>query len=481
MSASPATKVLVCDDDRAVRGALNVNLGKAGYAVTLCDSAEEALERLRTEPFDVLLTDVKMPGMSGMTLLGEVRVHWPDTRVVVMTGFGSVSDAVSAMKEGAADYLIKPIGRDELLLLLERALENRALVREVQQLRREVDAKYGFSNLVGLTPVMHEVYEQVDAVADSNTLVLINGETGTGKELIAHAIHYRSRRAQAPLVVVNCGALPESLLESELFGHEKGAFTGAMRTHQGKFEQADGGTLFLDEIGEIPATVQVRLLRVLEGGSFTRVGGERALKVDVRVVAATNRDLRAEVKSGSFRADLFYRLNVFPIRLPPLRDRLDDIPLLARHFLQKFAERHGRQPPLLSDEAIEQLKSWRWPGNVRELEHLMERTLLLSGGGGEIRAIRLPEDAYVAPDAADDSAGSEGAGGPGSGAPGLEEIDAGGLPSLLDRWERALIVSALESEGGVQARAARRLGISRSNLNYRIGRLGITLQDVKFA
>ncbi len=479
MPPPPATKVLVTDDDRAVRSALNVNLSKAGYAVTLSDNAEEALERLHNEPFDVLLTDVKMPGRSGMDLLAEVRLHWPDTRVVVMTGHGSVADAVEAMKAGAADYLIKPIARDELLLLLERALENRALAREVQQLRREVDAKYGFANLVGATAVMQEVYEQVQAVADSNTLVLIQGETGTGKELIAHAIHYRSRRASAPLVVVNCGALPENLLESELFGHEKGAFTGAVRTHQGKFEQADGGTLFLDEIGEIPPAVQVRLLRVLEGGAFTRVGGERAVKVDVRVVAATNRDLRSEVRGGTFRPDLFYRLNVFPIRLPSLRERLDDVPLLAQHFLQRFSERHGRPAPTLSAEAAATLKSWRWPGNVRELEHLMERTLILSGGG-EIRAIRLPDDAYATVDPPDDSSGTSGREAA-DGSTDLDQIDAGGLPALLDRWERALIVAALETEGGVQARAARRLGISRSNLNYRIGRLGITLQDVKFA
>lgn len=466
-------RVLVCDDDRAVRAALNVNLSKAGYAVTLCDSAEEALERLANEPFEVLLSDVKMPGKSGIELLTEVATHWPEMKVVLMTGAARVEDAVIAMKLGAVDYVNKPIERDALLLILRLALESRRLEKEVTQLRREVADRYGFEGLIGATSVMHEVYEQVSAVADSSTLVLITGETGTGKELIAHAIHYRSRRARAPLVVVNCGALPENLLESELFGHEKGAFTGAVRTHQGKFEQADGGTLFLDEIGEIPPAVQVRLLRVLEGGSFTRVGGERAVKVDVRVVAATNRDLKAEVKAGSFRADLFYRLNVFPLRLPPLRNRGDDVPLLAEHFLAKFSERHGRPVPRLGPEAIATLKAYRWPGNVRELEHLMERTLLLSGGG-DIRAIRLPdEDAAPAmPPAAPEQSG---------GRPSISDIDAGGIPALLDRVERQLIIDALEQEGGVQARAARLLGISRSNLNYRIGRLGITLADIKFS
>jgi len=468
-------RVLVCDDDRSVRAALSVNLAKGGYDVVVVERALDALERLRAEPFDLVITDVKMPGMSGLELLGEVKTYWPEVRVIVMTGYGNAPDAVRAMQAGAATYLQKPIERDELLLVIERTLANRALAREVQRLRREVDQRYGLEGIVGASPAMQDVYEQVGAVADSSTLVLIHGETGTGKELIAHAIHYRSPRKHNPLVVVNCGALPESLLESELFGHEKGAFTGALRTHPGKFEQADGGTLFLDEIGEVPAPVQVRLLRVLEGGAFTRVGGERAVKVDVRVVAATNRDLRAEVKAGSFRADLFYRLNVFPLHLPPLRERVDDIQPLAEHFLRKFAERHRKPLPRLAPTTVDELRQYRWPGNVRELEHLMERTLLLSGGG-EIRAIRLPDDAPPQePDAA-----SSGASLPGTGAPTLADIDAAGLPGLLDRLERQLIVAALEVEAGVQARAARRLGISRSNLNYRIQRLGITLQDIRF-
>ena len=266
---SPRARVLVADDDRAVRTALQVNLGKAGYDVTLVADAEQALEALRSSPFDVLLTDVKMPGLGGMELLAEARTHWPDVRVVVMTGFGSVRDAVAAMQAGAADYIIKPIERDELLLLLDRALATRAMQRELQQLRKEVEDRYGFSDMVGISGPMREVYAEVAAVADSSALVLIQGETGTGKELIAHAIHYRSRRASAPFVAVNCGALPENLLESELFGHERGAFTGAVRQHPGKFEQASGGTLFLDEIGEIPPPVQVRLLRVLENGAVT--------------------------------------------------------------------------------------------------------------------------------------------------------------------------------------------------------------------
>ena len=453
------------DDDRAVRTALSVNLRKAECEVSLASSVAEALQLLRESPFDVLLTDVNMPEGSGMRLLDEVRQHWPDTRVVVMTGFGSVKDAVTAMKAGASDYIIKPVERDELLLLLGRALATRALQRELTQLRQEVTEKYGFANMIGISRPMRDVYGQIEAVADSNALVLINGETGTGKELIAHAIHYRSRRAHGPMVAVNCGALPETLLESELFGHERGSFTGATRQHQGKFEQADGGSLFLDEIGEIPPSVQVRLLRVLEGGVFTRVGGEIPVKVDVRVICATNRDLRKEVQTGTFRADLYYRLNVFNIKIPPLRERRDDIPLLVAHFCKKFAERHGRREPTLSAAAMRELQAHAWPGNIRELEHFMERTVLLAAGG-DVAIVHLPDSDIV-----------ERPGGVGIR---IADIGAGGLPFALDQVERRLIIDALQESGGVQAHAARSLGISRSNLNYRIGRLNIRMQDITF-
>ena len=460
-----SARVLVVDDDRAVRTALSVNLRKAECEVSLASSVSEALQLLRESPFDVLLTDVNMPDGSGMSLLEEVRLHWPDTRVVVMTGFGSVKDAVTAMKAGASDYIIKPVERDELLLLLGRALASRALQRELTQLRLEVTEKYGFANMIGISRPMRDVYAQIEAVADSNALVLINGETGTGKELIAHAIHYRSRRAQGPMIAVNCGALPETLLESELFGHERGSFTGATRQHQGKFEQADGGSLFLDEIAEIPASVQVRLLRVLEGGVFTRVGGEAPVKVDVRVICATNRDLRKEVQAGTFRADLYYRLNVFNIKLPPLRERRDDIPLLVAHFCKKFADRHGRREPGISPSAMRELQAHAWPGNIRELEHFMERTVLLAAGG-EVATVHLPDSELVER--------------PGGVGVTIADIGPGGLPSALDQVERRLIIDALQESGGVQAHAARTLGISRSNLNYRIGRLNIRMQDITF-
>ena len=492
-------RVLVVDDDRAVRTALDVNLRRAGYHVTLATSGEEALDLLHAQSYDALLTDVRMGGMSGVDLLGHVRVHWPDTRVLLMTGVASVEDAVAAMKGGAADYLIKPISRDALLVLLTRALDARAMQRELAQLRRDVDARYGFEDLVGISPVMRAVYERVGAVADSTARVLVQGETGTGKELIARALHYRSRRARAPLVAVNCGALPENLLESELFGHERGAFTGAVRTHAGKFEQADGGTLFLDEIGEIPPSVQVRLLRVLEDGEVTRVGGTQPVRVDVRVVAATNRDLAAEVRAGRFRADLYYRLDVVGVRLPPLRERLEDLPLLVEHFARRHAARHGRPTPRFGADALRSLGAHDWPGNVRELEHLVERTVLFAGGG-EVAAIEVAAGEPAArPDAGPGTVvsgvGVTGGTPPRLAAPvpsqppshhdersslDLDAIAAMGLPAASEAWERRVIVAALQEAGGVQARAARRLGVSRSNLNQRVQRLGIVLRAVSY-
>ncbi len=451
---SATVRVLVVDDDRAVRSALRVNLRKAGMDVTLAESAESALEMLAERPVDVVLTDVRMRGMGGIELLQAMRPRWPDVQVVVMTGYGNVEDAVSAMKAGAADYIIKPISKAELLVILERAVESRALLAEVVALRREVEAQWGHENIVGTSAPMKQVQDLVHAVADTMALVLLQGETGTGKELIARAIHQVSDRAKAPFVRINCAALPDTLLESELFGHERGAFTGAVRTHKGRFEQADGGTLFLDEIGDISPAMQVKLLHVLENNEFQRLGGRETIRADVRIVVATNRNLRARVAEGKFRKDLFYRLEVFRIRLPPLRERREDIPALAQHFLARYATRNNRAVDSLSPQVMASLTAHRWPGNVRELEHVIERATILAKGT-EITEVVLPDA-------------------PANGrAPHVSQFGGQTITEALAHFERALVLSALQEVGGVQAAAARALGISRSNMHYRLKKLGI--------
>lgn len=469
MSAPP--RILVVDDDRAVRTALHVNLTKAGMQVTLASDPAEALLSLESDVHDLMLTDVRMPGMTGIDLLEKVHATWPELSIVVMTGFGTVDDAVRAMRSGASDYLIKPVGKDELLIVLERALERRALRAEVALLRQEVTDRYGFEQLVGTSEPIQEVLRQVSAVADTNATVLLEGPTGTGKELLAHALHQRSRRREAAFVRIHCAAIPETLLESELFGHERGAFTGAVRQHLGRFEQADGGTLLLDEIGEIPPPVQVKLLRVLENGEFQRVGGTGTIRVDVRVIAATNRHLRDEVRAGRFREDLYYRLNVVRVRVPSLAERVEDIPLLAEHFVRQVCARNDRPPLRLSSTAIRQLQSYGWPGNARELLHLIERTVLLCADD-QIRSVELPDE--LESDYPDDPTTTASLPAP------HQPDEALSLPDALAMHERALIITALEAEDGVQARAAKRLGISRSNLHYRIQKLGITLQGVRY-
>ena len=457
-------RVLVVDDERAVRMALNVNLTKHGLLVTLAENPEQAKEHLKHSEFDVMLTDVRMPGGTGIELLSHVRAAYPELEVIIMTGYGSVTDAVDAMKVGAFDYIIKPIEKNELLVVLDKALNSGALRAEVRELRRQVGEKFGFEKLIGITPVMRKLYEDIAAIAESDATVLIQGPTGTGKELLSQALHHRSRRSGAPFVRVNCGAIPATLIESELFGHERGSFTGAIRQHIGKFEQADGGTLLLDEIGEIDQQMQVKLLRILENGEFSRVGGSTVQTVDVRVIAATNRDLRREVQEGRFREDLFYRLNVLHLRVPPLRDRRDDIPLLADFFLKKYSKKEGINRPSISQAALHQLMTHSWPGNVRELEHAIERALILSSSD-TIESFSLQEDSQ------------EGS------FPEKPALPTGPQPlrASLTKLERTLIIQALVDAKGIQAKAARALEISKSNLNYRMKKLGITMDHIQYS
>ena len=460
-------RILVVDDDRAVRTVLQVHLSKAGHEVTVVDRAVEAMTKLHAQPYDIVLTDVKMPGHSGLELLDRVRRSWPDVQVVVMTGFGSVSDAVKAMKAGAFDYLIKPIEKEQLKVVIDRALEQRTLRAELVQLRKDVQSRFGFDNIIGATPIMLALYDDIAAVADATAPVLLQGPTGTGKELLAHVLHYRSRRATGPFVRVNCTALPASLLESELFGHEQGAFTGAIRQHRGKFEQADGGTLFLDEIGEIDLGMQAKLLRVLESGEFQRVGGHQTLHVDVRVVTATNRNLAEEVAAGRFREDLYYRLNVITLTVPPLRERADDIPLLVDHFVRAASAKESREPPAVAQRTMDALRAYPWPGNVRQLEHVVERAVIMHKGGDFID-IPLPDDGASAPQTSTPAA-----------LPALPDPTVG-LVGALAAYERTMIIAALRACDGVQARAAKLLDLSKSNLNYRIKKLDIQLRDLDY-
>jgi two-component system NtrC family response regulator len=423
-------------------------LAEAGYAAVTAASAAEGLAIFQSQRPDLVLTDIKMPKKDGITLLGEFKTIDASVPVIILTAFGTVETAVEAMKRGAADYLTKPISRDELLMTIAKTLKMSQLERENESLRDSLNDRFRFASIIGLSPAMNAVFDALRKIAPTDATVLINGESGTGKELVAKALHYNSPRRAQRLVTVNCAAIPHELLESELFGHVRGAFTGAVRDKPGKFEQANGGTLFLDEIGSMPVQLQAKLLRALQEREIERVGDEKTIEVDVRVVAATNRSLPALIGQGLFREDLYYRLNVVPIRLPALRERTADIPVLAKHFIARLA---GDAKVSISRGALDALARYRWPGNVRELENFCERIVLMRSGGSIDEAHVEQHLAALAGDAAPSGAT-------------LREI------------ERAAVVDALRSTGWNQSRAARRLGVPRHILLYRMKKYDIRVE-----
>ena len=377
--AAPPT-LLVADDDPAVRQSLERTLAREGYSVLLAPDGQAAMERLREGGVDLLLSDLRMPGLNGLELLREVKAAQPDVDVIMLTAFGTVEEAVTAMKDGAVDFLTKPFQRAQLIRVIRKALERRELIAENRALQRRLDDLLAQGNIIGVSPVWRATMSLVEQVANSSATVLIHGESGTGKELLARAIHDRSPRRNGPFVAVNCAALPETLLESELFGYEKGAFTGAGNRKEGRFELADGGTLFLDEVADLSPVTQPKILRVLQEGEFERLGSTRTSKVDVRIVTASNQDLSILVREKRFREDLFYRLNVITITAPPLRDRREDVPVLAQHFLRIYAAKNNRGLVGFSEDALRCFESYAWPGNVRELENVVERAVVLARG-----------------------------------------------------------------------------------------------------
>ncbi len=453
-------KVLVIDDEKSMREFLAIMLEKEGYEVDTAADGQAALDFCREELYDLVITDIKMPRMDGLEVLHRLKEISRETAVIMITAYASTETAVQAMKEGAYDYITKPFNVDEIKMVIRNALERRDLERENILLRKEIQSRYGFGNIIGQSPQMLKVYDLIQRIAPSKTNVLITGESGTGKELVAKAVHYNSPRKDHPIVTINCGGLPETLLESELFGYQKGAFTGATSNKQGLFETADKGTIFLDEIGDLPLSLQVKLLRVTQDMSFKRIGGTSEIEVDVRIISATNKQLEEEVIQGRFREDLYYRLNVIQIHLPPLRERKEDIPLLAQHFLEKYSKESGKEIGQISSYAIEALMDYSLPGNVRELENIIQRSVTL-----ETSNIILPES--LALSSYKEKKRKE---------EGLQiELDKDGidLDKHMERVERDLILQALKGAGGVKKRAAKILGISFDSLRYRLEKLGL--------
>jgi two-component system response regulator PilR (NtrC family) len=454
---SHKARVLVVDDEQSMREFLEIFFRGEGYDVTTAADVDSALIAVDADDFDVVISDIQMPERSGLDLLHAVKETAPQTVVIMITAFATTETAITAMKQGAYDYVTKPFKVDELRLVVEKALEKRLLSAENQRLKSELRKETRRRQLVGNGRAMEQLYELVARVANTKTNVLVCGESGTGKELVARAIHDQSERRDQPFVAVNCGAIPENLLESELVGHVKGAFTGAVQNKAGLFETAHRGTLFLDEIGELPASLQVKLLRVIQDKAVRRVGGTSDQLVDVRIIAATNRRLEDEVAAGRFREDLYYRLNVIQIGLPPLRDRTEDIPLLVSHFLEKYASELGKPIAGFSEAAMERLLEYGFPGNVRELENMVERAVALSQGG-MIGPESLPPS-MLEPRA--------------PGAAAKLPLEGANLDSLVNEFERGLLREALRQSRGVKKRAAQLLGISFRSFRYRLEKLGM--------
>jgi two-component system NtrC family response regulator len=451
--------VLIVDDEKNYLVVLEALLGREGYETITSVNAGNVIQLLKESDLDLIITDMKMPGMSGMELLDEAKRIDPDIPVIIMTAFGTIEMAVEAMKKGAYDYITKPFQNEELMLTIKKALKTRQLIKENRLLNEALSDRYKFGNIVGKSKPMLKIYDLINKVANSKASVMISGPSGTGKELIAKAIHYNSPRKDRPFISINCGALTETLLESELFGHEKGAFTGATAMKKGRFELAHEGTLFLDEVGDMPLSLQVKLLRVLQEMEFERVGGTRTIKVDVRVLSASNRDIKEDVADDKFREDLFYRLNVINIEVPPLSERNEDIRLLVNHFIQKYGVNEGKEEIELSPEVWKALYTYRWPGNVRELENVIERAVVLNSGPS-ITMEDLPE--YLVEKE--------------------EELDVNRfvpmnapLQKTLEQIEEQLIRRALIRCNNVQSHAAEMIGITKSLIKHKMNKYNITL------
>ena len=451
--------ILLVDDEEPIREAMLLLLKAADYQISACASGQEALQLLANEQFDIIVTDLFLPDITGIDILTKAKALFPHLEVILITGHASAETAVRAMKEGAFDYITKPLNFEELRMIISKAIEKQLLLKENVYLRKQLREKYEFSNIIGNSPAMQKVFSRITKIIKTDSTVLILGESGTGKEVIAKAIHSNGPRRDKPFIAVHCGAIPENLLESELFGHTKGAFTGAIRDKMGKFEAAHHGTIFLDEIGTLPMHLQIKLLRVLQEQEVERVGSNRQIKLDVRIISATNVDLDEEVKKGNFRDDLFYRLNVIPVTLPPLRERVEDILALVRHFLAKYCKEMNRPLMNIAKEALMALEIYKWPGNVRELENMVERTVALTEGD-QITLGDLPSNiskSFAEHEELSTRITSRG-------------VD---MVKVMNEMERKMITDALSLSAGVKARAAALLNLNRTTLVEKMRRLGM--------